>query len=310
MKTLSAILYLVACGLDSLLGTGLKACSFDFRTPRVLILLEKGFVILPTETPNLAFFRTLQQKGKAIILQGVVQFDNSTPEDEVGKRASTGEEYLTLKNPYKFKFTFDAGLYFAKALFALESNKRFDLIMLDDKGDMLLSSASDGKAKGLDVGFLNSGTYTIGNDNMTSITLQVNRLDFDKNVSWITANNLDFEPGDLDGVNDILLSISPVNATATSIVTTATLSDKSHFVDGLTLANFRVKKTVAGVTTIITPSALVVDASTKTYAFTVPASANGTVYTVETFDLALTVNTILTPLGVLYKANVATVTVA
>lgn len=310
MKQLSAILYLVACGLDSLLGTGLKACSFDFRTPRVLILLEKGFTILPSETPNLAFFRGLQQKGKAIVLQGVVQFDNSTPDDEIGKRASTGKEYLTLKNPYKWKYTFDNGLYFYKACTALESNDRYDLIMLDDKGDMLLSSTVDGKGKGLDLGMLNSGAYMIGNDNMNAISVQIDRLDFDKKVSWITANNLDFGPSDLDGINDIILFAAPVNSTATSIVVTTTLSDRSHFVDGLTLANFRVKKTIAGVTTVITPSAIASDASAKTYTFTVPASAIGTVYTVETFDSTLTVNTILTPLGILYKGNVATVTVA
>lgn len=310
MKTLNLILNLISCSLSWLMGTGLKGCTFNIRTPKTLILVEKGFAILPTEIPNLSFFRNLQQRGKAIILNGVVDFADSTPDDDLGKRSATGKEYLTLKHPYKWKFTFDNGLNFYKALNYLESNERYDLILLDDKGDMLLASGRDGSAKGLDLGLLSNGKYMIGNENSQSITVQIDRLDFDKNVSWIPASELDFSPTDLDGVNDISLAIAPLAVAGTSLIVTTLLGDKSHFVDGLILANFKVKKTTAGVTTTITPTGTAVaDATAKTYTLTIPTATASTVYSVETFDSTLNVSTILTATGDLYRGNVATVTV-
>jgi len=304
MKILSLIMNLVACTLSNLLGTGLKACTFDFRTPSVVILLEKGYKILAGDIPNLAYFKILQQKGKCIILNGVVDFKDDTPADDLGKRASTGKEYLTLKHPYKWTFTFNNGLYFYKAMCALESNNRYDVILLDSKGDMLLSQDKQGNGRGLDLGILNNGKYMIGNDNENSMTVQIDRLDFDQNVSWIKAENLDFSPSDIDGINDINIQID-ATAPGTSLVFTPKLSDMNHLLEGLVVTNLRVKKNGA----TITPTAISYITNAGKVTLTVGALIATDVVTVELWDNSVP-SGVINQSGDLYKSNVATVTVA
>jgi hypothetical protein len=59
------------------------------------------------------------------------------------------------------------------------------------------------------------------------------------------------------------------------------LLDRTHFVEGLVLANFRVKNGVVVVHTVVTANA-----NNNTYALTIPAASVGT-YTVELFDSVL-----------------------
>lgn len=307
MNTLSMILNVIACGLSELLGTGRRGCSFDFRTARVLIFLDKSVKILPTETPNLLYFRNLAKKGKAIICNGVVDYSNDTPEDDMGTRANTGEMYLTLKHPYKWKFTFDSGLNYAKALMQLESNGQYDIMLMDEKGDLLLAKNSDGSARGLDLGLLNTGAYVMGNDNSISITVQVKREDFDRNSSYIESKSLDFQARDLEGFDNVYFQFAPVAPLATKLFLSSLFGDKSHFANDYINTNIRIKK--SGVPLTISAINFVSNEADKRYEITIPATSLGEVYTAETFDAADSTRIILNPLGFLSKSNIATVTV-
>lgn len=303
---ISQILDLVSCGLSSFLGTGTRYCKFDFKTPEAIILLPKGFSIPATQDFNLEYVNQLVQQGNAIILNGVSDFADATPENTFGTRAATGEQYLTLKNPYMWTFTFDNGLYFHKALAMLESNKQFDIILVDTKGDMLLAKNADGSARGLDLGLLSNGRYLIGNENTETITVQVNRNDFDRNVAWITNENLDFQARDLEGYNDAFIVLDAPATGATSITWRQTIQangDKGINFQGTTADDYLF--TVAGATRVLTAVTPVLGSTGDMTGTFTPALTTGQVLTLQLFDSAENANVILTDFGK-WKSNVAT----
>ena len=125
--------------------------------------------------------------------------------------------------------------------------------------------------------------------------------------TWISGEELDFSAeSDLEGINDVVLTASPLAVSGTSLVVSALLLDKSHFVDGLLVGDFKIKKNGVAVTA----SAVVADSVAKTYTFTIPAASAGT-YTISTWDSALSSYVVLKAAsGLLYKSNVASVVVA
>lgn len=308
MADFSTIINKVNCGAGELLGTGNKFCKFDLRTPSVIVLLQKGYKILPGDDFNLAYIQELQQKGQAIVLKGVVDFANNTPENDYGTRAATGKMFTTLKHPYQWMFTFDNGLYFHKAISALESNELYDIILFDDKGDALLAQDGQGNGRGLDLGILSTGAYVIGNENAQTIMVQVDRVSFDRNAAWITNENLDFLASqDLDGYNDVTMEIpvAPINlATTFNFTVNATANNKLYALEGLVIADLLY--TVDGVTTV--PTLLTPTTPAGTYTLTVPALATGEVLALSLFDSPLN-SYIINLDGVLYKSNIATTVV-
>jgi len=308
MGLFSTIINKVSCGLAELLGTGLKFCKFDFRTPAVIVLVQKGLKILPSDDFNLAYIQELQQLGKATVLKGVVDFADNTPDNDRGTRAATGKMFTTLKHPYMWTFTFDNGLNFYKAITKLDSNEQYDIILFDVKGDALLSMDNQGNGRGLDLGLLDTGKYVIGNENSQTITVQVDRQNFDNTVSWITNENLDFTAAqDLDGYNDVTIAmVAPANAATTVVFTvTATANNKLVPLEGLVIADLLYQ--VDGVTvvpTLLTPSPTV----SGQYTLTVASLSTGDVLTLKLYDAALPAN-IINMDGDMFKSNIATTTV-
>lgn len=303
---LSAILNKVNCGASGLLGNGGKFCPIDIDTPKLIVLVEKGLKVLPSDDFNLAYIQELQQKGRAHVFKGVVNFTDNTPENELGTYEATGEKYLTMKAPYELTFIFDRGLYSYKALTRYESNGLYDLWIFDVKNDMFGSQDSSGNLRGLNAGLVTIGKYGIGKENSQMMTVQINRADFDNNVAWITNENLDFTAEqDLDGYNDVTITLTaPANAATTlSFSVKATSNNKSVPLEGLALADLLYQ--VDGVTA--TPT-LLTSPSPGNYVLTVPALSTGDVLTLTTFDSGLNAY-IINLDGVLYKSNIATTTV-
>lgn len=308
MGLISAILNKVSCGLSELLGTGQKFCKFDFRTPTTIVLLQKGYKIAPETDFNLEYVQQLAQKGLAVIIDGVKGFTNNTPENTFGTYEATGEQYLTLKSPYMWQFTFNSGLYYYKALAKLESNGQYDILLFDTKGDMIGAMDNQGNLRGLDLGLFSVGAYIIGNDNTETVTVQVNRENFDSQVAWITNENLDFTASqDLDGYNDTTITLtSPADAATTVLFSIkATPSNKFETpLQGLLKTDFLYQ--VNGATVAITTLNTLTPAGN--YSLTVPAVETGDVITLQLFDSTLNANIILME-GALYKSNVATTVV-
>lgn len=294
---------LVACGAAELLGTGLKFCSFNLKQPKVLVLLQKGYKFDDAAIFNLALIQGLQQEGKAIVLAGIVDFTDGTPDNDRITRASTGKMRTSLKHPYMWTFTFDNGIYFYKALVALESNERYDIIVFDVEGNALLSLNKQGKAGGLDLGMLDAGKYVIGNENSQSITVQVDRTNFDTTVAWIEGKAMDFIANDdLDGYNDVEIELTaPSAGTSITLDIYAKAANKKVALDGLTHTDLQfLKNGVASTPTVLTPSSTVPGRYTATVASFVADDVLG----LQTWD-STKASSIINLDGPLYKSNLA-----
>jgi len=303
---LSDILNKVSCGASGLLGNGGKFCPIDIDTPKLIILSEKGLKVAPGDTFDLAYIQTKQQEGKMHVFKGVVNFTDNTPENELGTYDATGEKYLTMKAPYELTFMFDRGLYSYKALVKYESNGQHDIWIFDVKNDLFMAKDQLGNGRGLNAGLVTIGKYGIGKENSQSMTVQINRADFDNNVAWISNEELDFTAEqDLDGWNDVEITMTaPANlATTVAFTVKAVSNNKLVPLEGLLVGDLLYQ--VDGVTVV--PSALTAGTNPGEYTITVAALATAEVLTLRLYDTATKL--IVNLDGVLYKSNIATTTV-
>lgn len=306
MATISEIVNNLSCGAGSLMGTGRKFCPQDIKNPTVAIFAQKGTKFAPSDLLNLAKIQELEQKGKLIVLNGVVSYTDNTPENETASRDSTGIKYGTMLPPYEGTFTFDNGLHFHKALTKLEGSKNFDLFIFDVKNDMFGAQDRQGNFRGLDVQYVGVGGYKIGKENSESLMVQISRSDFDNNVAWVSNENLDFTAEqDLDGYNDIQITLTaPSNAdTNLDLKVFALSNNKLVALDGLAKEDFLFKVNGASIT--ITALASVGDGN---YSLVVPAFSTGANVSLQLFDSVLNAS-IINLDGTLYASNVATTVV-
>lgn len=292
----------VNCEAGGVLGTGLAGCRIDRKRVVALGLLRKGYKF--TQDPDKDYMRQLQQEGILIMLQGVVTFVDNTAEDTIITREGSGIKKVAGKMPYEYVATFDNGVNFHKALTSLSSYEAYDMIFFDVENTMWVTvDKNDGAPKGYTLGMFENGKYTGSNGTdaaSQSVTFQlINRIEFDKYAGWYADSELDFLGTDLDGVNEVLITADPLAASSTSLVVSAFLLDKTHSVEGLLVADFKVTKNGSP----LVPSAVSYSSTTKKYTLTIPTTASTDVYTVSLNGI------ILTTLDVLYKSNTESVVV-
>lgn len=295
------LLNVVNCDAAGVLGTGLAGCRVDRKRIVALGLLPKGYKF--TQDPDKDYMRELQQDGILIMLQGVVTFVDNTPEDTIITREGSGLKKVAGKMPYEYVATFDNGVNFHKALTSLSSYEAYDIIFFDVENTMWVTVQKDGTPTGFTLGMFENGKYTGSNGTdaaSQSVTFQLeDRNEFDKYAGWYTDSELDFTGSKLTGINEVLITVAPATAAATTIVADAYLLDKTHSVDGLLTTDFELTKNGAVLAQTVLQSP-----TTKKYTFTVAALVAADVITVRIK------NTILTPLDVLYKSNTATLIVS
>lgn len=288
----------INCGSKGNLGTGLAGCRIDRKRVTALGLLQKGFKF--TEEITKDYMRTLQQEGKLIMLQGVVSFEDATADDNIITRAGSGIKVVAGKNPYEYTATFDNGINFHKALTSLSSFNAYDLILFDVDNSLFFTVTKQGLPKGFTLGMFENGKYMGANGTDAStqtIAMQLTeRAEVDERMSYVTTENLDFSYDELDGVNEVVVEINPIVTASTSIVVSALLQDKTHAVEGLLVADFKVTRNGNP----LVPSAVAYNATTKKYTLTVTANTFADIVTVELNGI------ILTLADVLYKSNTAT----
>ena len=291
----------INCGASGVLGTGLAGCRQDRKRVTALGLVEKGFVFAQEITKD--YMRSLQEDGTLIMLQGVVSFEDNTADDNIITRAGSGIKVVAGKNPYEHTVTFDNGINFHKALTSLSGYENYDLILFDVDNSMFFTVTKSGSPKGFTLGMFENGKYMGANGTDASsqtILLQlIDRAEIDERMSWITSSELDFSYAELTGVNEVLVSVDPVVA-GTSIVVSAFLQDKTHPVEGLLFGDFSVTKNGS----VSNPTVATYNSTTKKYTLTVPALVATDIVTVSLNGI------ILTLVDVLYKSNTATVIVS
>jgi hypothetical protein len=302
-------LNVVACSQSDLLGTGMEGCTFDWNRVATIELSPRGYAY--SDEQNLANIKEEQQKGNLIILQGIKSFALVPVDPNINTADGSGYKTVTGEMPYEYDVMFDNnGVNYWKALRMLNSKDRYNVAFYDVEGNKIFTQTKAGVVKGFGVKMLFVGQYKgkEGN-NPAEVKMQLQLADFQEmeRQTWVSGEELDFSAGsDLEGVNDVNLVASPLAVGGTSLVVSALLLDKSHFVNGLIASNFIVKRNG----TPVVVSAVAADANAKTYALTIPAASAGT-YTVSTWDAALSSYVVLSAgSGLLYKSNVATIVVA
>jgi hypothetical protein len=287
----------------------MEGCTFDWNRVATIELSPRGYAY--TDEQNLANIKEGQQKGDLIILQGIKSFALVPVDPNINTADGSGYKTVTGEMPYEYDVMFDNnGVNYWKALRMLNSKDRYNVAFYDIEGNKIFTQNKAGVVKGFSVKMLFVGQYKgkEGN-NPAEVKMQIQLADFQEmeRQTWISGDTLDFSAdSDLEGVNDVNLIASPLAASDTELVVSALLLDKSHFVDGLLVSNFKIKKN--GVAVVA--SAVVADASLKTYTFTIPAAEAGT-YTISTWDSTLGTYAIMNAgSGLLYKSNIATVIVS
>lgn len=301
----------VMCGAGDVLGTGTKNCKQDIKRVTTIALIERGYTFADGDIDTLAGVRLLQQKGKAIILNGVVEIADNTADDNIITRTGSGEKIVAGKNPYEYTVTFDNGLAYHKALTTLSSYRGYDIIFFDSKGDVFFTQTKAGLYKGFTLGMFENGKYMMSNGAdaaSQSVSFQmINRLEFDERVSWIVSDNLDYNAQeDLDGYNDVNIVLTAPSDTDTVLdIVVSTLSDNHKVsIDGLDISDFVVTVNGSSVSLDVLDSN-----GNGVYGvnLTAPLSTSDVV-TISLFDSAIN-SYIVDVDGILYKSNIATTVV-
>ena len=299
----------VMCGAGDVLGTGTKNCKQDIKRVTTMALIERGYTFADGDIDTLAGVRLLQQKGKAIILNGVVEIADNTADDNIITRTGSGEKIVAGKNPYEYTVTFDNGLAYHKALTTLSSYRGYDIVFFDSKGDVFFTQTKAGLYKGFTLGMFENGKYMMSNGAdaaSQSVSFQmINRLEFDERVSWIVSDNLDYNAQeDLDGYNDVSIVLTAPSETGPADnleFSLYTIADNHKVaISGLGISDFLVTRDG------VTESIVSVSETSGNYIILCPAPfIAGEVFTVSLFDSAIN-SYIVDVDGILYKSNIAT----
>lgn len=308
MATLLSILNLVACGAAAVLGTGTNGCNPFFKKVSSVWLLESGFVLDGSQTLNQTYVQLLQAQGKLIILKGVENFIDNTP-DNVTEEFESGVEKHVRKAKYKFLAEFSKGMYFNAALDYLNSDGSYDVILVDVDGNLLGTKSTTGSLKGFTLGMLQKAKLKWADDSTAQregIMFQMTvPNEFDRDYVYVQNTQLDFNPETLDGINEIVLDIAAMTDAATTITIVATRKQDGGAFTGAAFGDFLVQEN--GVTN--NPSGGDDSATAGTYVLTgITAVSTNDVITAQLYDNSNS-RSIINLSSVLYKSNTDSVTV-
>lgn len=297
----------VDCGAGELLGTGSEGCVFVLDQISAIILADNSYV--QTDEVNLDNLRIAQQKEEIFVINDI---EKATKVDITASESTTegtGLKSVDAEFPDEFEFEFkNKGFNFWKALRRFNSAKRYSVSFVDRNGNVLLKGTKEGLIKFLKTNMVHTGqlmTKQGTNGEMAKLRIQLSSIKEFENAKWVTEGESNLDVEELQGWNDILFTASPLAVAGTTLTVSATLIDKSHFASGLVTADFLIERN--GVT--VAHTTVVSNESTKSYAITIPSATAG-VYTVTTKNTYGKGVVLQTATGLLFKGNVATVTVA
>lgn len=306
MATLANILNLVACGAAAVLGTGTNGCRPFFKKVASVWLVPSGFVLDGAETLNLAYVQTLQAQGNLIILKGIENFTDNTP-DNVTEEFESGIKKHVRKAKYEFLAQFSKGMYFNAALDYLNSDGSYDAVLVDIEGNILGTKSNSGSLKGFSLGMLQKQKLTWATDSTAQregIAFQMTvPNEFDRDYVYVQNTQLDFNPENLDGVNEVVLNLSVPATAATTLTVVASRKQDSGAFTGAAFGDFLVTKN--GVTS--NPTAAT-ESTAGTYVLTVGAVTTNDVITVRLYDNSNN-RSIINLAATLYKSNTDSETV-
>lgn len=255
----------VVCGAAGFIGSGTKGCKLDPSNIAAFILLPIATSISEELTRELVL--EMQKKGSLIVLPNAYNVEWNSEENITSESPTQGIQSLVREGKYSFTAEFDNGVQFQKVLSSLAGQGRWDVLLVDDADNIWGTEGRDGSLRGFRTSMVAHNPYTFlaGTEGAkTSLTVQLARpREFNQSVAVITAESLDFYPSDLDGANEVVLTI--VNSSVGALEVRTVLMDNDTFVEGLTADDFLVKANGA------TVDATNVAAKPETKSYTVTA---------------------------------------
>ena len=286
-------------GVD--VNTGKLGCQTTFDTPLHALALRKGFIIPKSIIFDKTYIDTQIQLGNFIPLIEADSFEELSSEDSMNTNAR-GVERLSVYGLPKYKLTFQEGHEFYKQTARLTSFKSLDIIFGDEEGNWKLAVTSTGDFKGFSCGqvlsMLTKTKVQGGDPESKSVTFQMlDRMEWDINYAILDRSTLTFSPSEIDGINGVLIYVSPIKAADTKLKAKVVLAaDKVTPAQGWEASNFMV--TADG--TKLTPAPAAVEVLPGEYEFTITAQAVGKKIAVSTYDYLVKAQAILLD-GVLYR---------
>lgn len=234
----------VDCSI-SVLGTGSKFCKFNIKLLNGAYAVKRGTTIADATEFDKAYLQGLVQQGIAIALIDAISFTDDSADDTI-ETTQSGVKLKANLGRYEFTFEYKKGEYYNRALSSLDSFGVYDMILVDEGDNFLLTENRSGVGKGFKTGMLspnkrkwNDGTV----ETSKSITFQLlDRAEQDDRLVWIDAAQSGFSPSEVDGINDITVSFvdEPAATDTTLIVDLISTADNSTGLAGLVTANFLV----------------------------------------------------------------------
>jgi len=223
MALINTILNTFDCSTGAAVGTGTAHCKFNFTNMSGggVGFLKKG-VALPTDITQASLI-ALQQSGDLIILKGMFSIEDQGSDDQV-ETSESGIEVLGTKGLMKYMVSFTNGVMYQRALASLESNGRYETILWDAAGNVLCREDVNGNARGFTTGQILVSRPVLasgGTAAKQSLSFQWTRIkEYNDNVSYLDSEQLaaeDVDFLDLDGVNELEITLDPVIDLATSV---------------------------------------------------------------------------------------------
>lgn len=296
----------VDCTSAGAAGTGLQGCRRNIELAKALGLINPDYVFDPDVDFNQELIDELQITGDLIILPGVVGFTWSTPETSYFTRDTSGDKSLQLQFPYEATVTFDNGIDFQTALDSVSGKGNYRAIIFDKTDTAWMTQSKTGDVKGFALSVHQVGNYQ-GNDGVTqsSETFFIqfaNRDEIDRRP--VSIKMPDVSSSELDGINDITVTISPIINGATTLTFSPLLKDGTHLVKSLAIDNYLFEKNG----TPFTPTGLTFNDANKTASVTITAAATADVFTIQTNTVSpASIVTQAPSSTVKFKSNLASV---
>jgi len=308
MANLGSILNLVNCGLNAVLGTGTKGCKPFMSKVTAISFVPSGFKLDSTRTLDDEYFTELQASGKLIHLKGIRTFTDNSSDDSI-EEMEDGTKQVSKYGKYEFLVNFVKGMYFNAALTSLNSFGSYDVILWDRDGNGLGTKAINGSLKGFTVGMIQTSRLIWATDTTNQkegLAFQMlERAEMDSDYVFISKGNLNFNPNQKDGINEVVVSFPSAPADAsTSITLKAVTKQDSQPFTGALFTDFIVKRDGANAN----PTAGDDSVTGGTYVLTTTINSTNEVLAAGLYNNELNQSVIALDTD-LYKSNTATATV-
>lgn len=246
MALIQNLLNVGVCGASNFDGTSTDYCELNMKRLRKILRFPYNYKF-PVDfefTENNV--NLLIQQGKCVPIYNLEGATFNTDANGIETLAG-GRKVQLDKMPISVEAKLLNGIQGYKALLSIEKAAAHSFVLIDDAGNWFLAETTDGQAKAINSNFLNVEPYNMQGDTSAGymVSFQLDRRVFDNELKGIFADNVPFSSDDIQGIEDVELTIT--SATSTTVVFNALRKNDQASVSQYGLDNTDVEVTVNGV---------------------------------------------------------------